>query len=39
MSEFTRQFWSQLQHWRLMKFIEHYKAFLTSWNTNDKVDR
>lgn len=29
--QFLREFWSQRQHWRLMKMIEHWKAFLNSW--------
>ena len=31
MSEFTRQFFSKLQHWRMMKIIEHTKAFWESF--------
>lgn len=34
--QFLREFYSPMQHWRIMKFIEHMKAFLTSWKTNDK---
>jgi len=30
-SEFTRQFWSKLQHWRLMKMIEHWKKAIYWW--------
>lgn len=30
-NEFVREFFSQLQHWRLMKFIEHSEAFWNSW--------
>lgn len=34
--KFMREFYSPMQHWRIMKFIEHMKAFLYSWK--DKKD-
>ena len=31
--QFMREFYSQRQHWRIMKFIEHTKAFFNSWGS------
>lgn len=28
---FVRQFWSKLQHWRLMKIVEHLQAAFGWW--------
>lgn len=29
--KFMREFYSPMQHWRLMKFIEYIKGFWNSW--------
>ena len=29
--QFMREFYSPMQHWRIMKFIEHMKEFFNSW--------
>ncbi len=29
--QFIREFWSQRQHWRMMKFIEHMNGFFNAW--------
>lgn len=29
--DFMRQYYSKMQHWRLMKIIEHWTNFLRSW--------
>ena len=34
--QFMREFYSPMQHWRIMKFIEHMKLFLTSWKSNNE---
>lgn len=34
--QFLREFYSPLQHLRIMRFIDHMKAFFNSWKTNDK---
>lgn len=34
--QFMREFFSPLQHWRMMKIIEHMQAFFNSWK--DKKD-
>lgn len=32
--QFMREFYSPLQHWRLMKLVEYTKAFFNSWRSN-----
>ena len=34
--QFLREFYSPMQHWRIMKFIDYMKAFLTSWKSNNE---
>ena len=29
--KFLREFYSPMQHWRIMKFIDHMKAFFSSY--------
>ena len=29
--QFIREFWSQRQHWRLVKMAEHLNAFFNAW--------
>lgn len=31
--QFIREFWSQMQHWRLIKFVEHMSEFFNSWRS------